>query len=142
MTSVTQVAKNKQGIIYLHGCPSEVACGSASCALHSGTKGKSAVPVWVWLVLIAERKERWQNHAMASALCLVAQSCLTFCGPMDCSMPGFPVHHQLPELAQTHSIVSDVIQPSHPLLFPSLSVRLSHGSLPLMSVLEKNLSLQ
>ena len=78
MTSVTQVAKNKQGIIYLHGCPSEVACGSASCALHSGTKGKSAVPVWVWLVLIAERKERWQNHAMASALCLVAQSCLTF----------------------------------------------------------------
>ena len=38
--------------------------------------------------------------------------------------------------------VSDVIQPSHPLLFPSLSVNLSHGSLPLMSVLEKNLSLQ
>ena len=122
MTSVTQVAKNKQGIIYLHGCPSEVACGSASCALHSGTKGKSAVPVWVWLVLIAERKERWQNHTMASALSLVAQSCLTFCGPMDCSMPGFPVHHQLPELAQTHSIES--VMPSNhlilccPLLLP------------------------
>ena len=32
----------------------------------------------------------------------VAQSCLTLCDPMDCSMPGFPVHHQLPELAQTH----------------------------------------
>ena len=32
----------------------------------------------------------------------VPQSCLTLCDPMDCSMPGFPVHHQLPELAQTH----------------------------------------
>ena len=40
--------------------------------------------------------------------------------PMDCSMPGFPVHHQLPELAQTHiHWVSDAIQPSHPLLSPS-----------------------
>ena len=32
----------------------------------------------------------------------VAQSCPTFCDPMDCSTPGFPVHHQLPELTQTH----------------------------------------
>ena len=32
----------------------------------------------------------------------VTQSCLTPCDPMDCSMPGFPVHHQLPKLAQTH----------------------------------------
>ena len=39
---------------------------------------------------------------------------------MECSTPGFPVHHQLPELAQTHvHWVSDAIQPSHPLLFPS-----------------------
>ena len=33
---------------------------------------------------------------------LVTQPCLTLCSPMDCSTPGFPVHHQLPELAQTH----------------------------------------
>ena len=33
----------------------------------------------------------------------VAQSCPTLCDPMDCSMPGFPVHHQLLELAQTHA---------------------------------------
>ena len=40
---------------------------------------------------------------------------------MDCSTPGFPVHHQLLELAQTHvHRVSDAIQPSHPLLSPSL----------------------
>ena len=40
--------------------------------------------------------------------------------PMDCSMPGFPVHHQFPELAQTHvHRVGDAIQSSHPLLSPS-----------------------
>ena len=48
---------------------------------------------------------------------LVAQSCLTLCNSMDCSRPGFPVHHQLPELAQTHvHQVIDVIQSSHPRL--------------------------
>ena len=50
----------------------------------------------------------------------VVQSCLSLCDPMDCSRLGFPVHHQLPELAQTHVLwVSDAIQPSHPLLSPS-----------------------
>ena len=50
----------------------------------------------------------------------VAQSCLTLYNPMDCSTPGFPVHHQLLELAQTHvHWVSDAIQPSHPLSSPS-----------------------
>ena len=50
----------------------------------------------------------------------VAQSCLTLCDPMDCSTPGLPVHHQLPELAQTHvHRVSNTIQPSHPLSSPS-----------------------
>ena len=50
----------------------------------------------------------------------VAQSCLTLCNPMDCSTPGFLVHHQLPELAQTHvHWVGDAIQPSHPQLSPS-----------------------
>ena len=51
---------------------------------------------------------------------LVTQSCLTLCDPMDCSTPGLPVHHQLPEPTQTHvHWVSDAIQPSHPLLSPS-----------------------
>ena len=50
----------------------------------------------------------------------VSQPCLTLCDPMDCSTLGFPVHHQLLELAQTHvHRVSDAIQPSHPLLSPS-----------------------
>ena len=48
--------------------------------------------------------------------CSVAQSCLTRCDPMDCSMPGYPVLYQLLEPAQTHVyLVSDAIQPSHPL---------------------------
>ena len=50
----------------------------------------------------------------------VAQSCLTLCDPMDCSRPGLPVHHQLPEFTQTHvHWVGDAIQPSHPLSSPS-----------------------
>ena len=60
----------------------------------------------------------------------VAQSCPTLCHPMDCSTPGFPVHHQLPELAQTHvHRVGDAIQHLilyHPLLLPPsifLSIR-------------------
>ena len=50
----------------------------------------------------------------------VAQSCLTLCNPMDCGMPGLPVHHQLPRLAQTHvHLTGDAIQSSHSLLSPS-----------------------
>ena len=47
----------------------------------------------------------------------VTQSSPTLCDPMDCSKPGLPFHHQLPELAQTHvHRVGDAIQPSHPLI--------------------------
>ena len=50
-----------------------------------------------------------------------AQSCLTLCNPVDCNMPGFPLHHQLSALTQTHvHQVGNAIQPSHPLLSPSL----------------------
>ena len=50
----------------------------------------------------------------------VSESCLTLCNPMNRSMPGFPVHQQLPEFTQTHvHRVSDAIQPSHPLSSPS-----------------------
>ena len=50
----------------------------------------------------------------------VTQSCSTFCNPMDCSTPGFHVHHQLPDHAQIHvHRVSGAIQQSHPLLSSS-----------------------
>ena len=51
---------------------------------------------------------------------LQSLSSVWLCNPMDWSMPGFPVHHQLPEPTQTHvHCVSDAIQPSHTLLSPS-----------------------
>ena len=66
-------------------------------------------------------KSSLNDHAVLNACCcLVAQSCPTLCNPMDCSSPGFPVHHQLSELAQTHvHRVGDAVQPTHPLPSPS-----------------------
>ena len=54
------------------------------------------------------------------SVCSVLQSCLILCDPMDCSMPGFSVHHQLQEPTQIHvHHIGDSIQPSHPLSSPS-----------------------
>ena len=64
----------------------------------------------------------WQLHwrgADSGSVSSVAQLYPTLCDPMDCSTPGFPVHHQLLELTQTHvHWVGDVIQPSHSLSSP------------------------
>ena len=60
------------------------------------------------------------NDIMCFQFSSVAQSCPTLCNPMNCSTPGLPVHHHLPEFTQTHvHRVSDAIQPSHPLSSPS-----------------------
>ena len=60
------------------------------------------------------------SYTCCAVLCWVTQLCLTLCDPMDCSMPGLSVHHQLPKLAQTHvHRLNDAIQPSHPLSSPS-----------------------
>ena len=71
---------------------------------------------------------------MAMCARSVTQSCPTLCDPMDCSMPGFPVLHCLPEFAQTHvHYVGDAIQPSHPLppLSPPALSLLQHQFFPL-----------
>ena len=66
------------------------------------------------------------SHLLLIQFSSVAQSCLTLCDPMDCSTPGFPVHHQLPEFTQTHvHCVGDAIQPPHPLSTPSPALNLS-----------------
>ena len=58
--------------------------------------------------------------SVSQSVSSVTQLCPTLCNPMDCSTPGFPVHHQLPELTQTDvRRVSNAIQPAHPLLSPS-----------------------
>ena len=63
----------------------------------------------------------WESQNCSSVqFSLVTQLCPTLCNPMNCSTPGLPVHHQLPELTQTHAhCVADAIQPSHPLSSPS-----------------------
>ena len=67
----------------------------------------------IWLLL---RSWTPYCHQFSS----VAQLCLTLWDPMNCSMPGLPVHHQLPKFTQTHvHQVGDAIQPSHP-LYPLL----------------------
>ena len=66
------------------------------------------------------RKLRCGIHFGNIQVSSVTQLCPTLCNSMNCSMPGFPVHHQFPEITQTHvHRVSDAIQPSHPLLSPS-----------------------
>ena len=68
-----------------------------------------------WLIFPPPAPSSYCNYFSS-----VAQSCLTLCNPMSRSMPGLPVHHQLPEFTQTHiHLVGDTIQPSHPLLSPS-----------------------
>ena len=66
----------------------------------------------------AKENGQFQTHSVwpVFQFSSVTQSCLTLCNPMDRSMPGFPVLHQLPELSKIHiHRVSDTIQPSHPL---------------------------
>ena len=62
----------------------------------------------------------WVPQFRLAQFSSVAQWCPTLCDPMDCSTPGLPVNHQLPEFTQTHvHQVSDAIQPSHPQSSPS-----------------------
>ena len=74
-------------------------------------------PGWLWISDM--------HIGKLSIFSSVAQSCLTFCNLVDYNTPGFPVHHQLLELAQMHVCqVGDAIQPSHPLSSPSATFNL------------------
>ena len=71
-------------------------------------------------VLNSQSDSLSSSHVWTWEFSSVAQLCPTLCDPMDCSMPGLPVHHQLPEFTQSHAHwVGDAIQPSHPLSSPS-----------------------
>ena len=66
------------------------------------------------------RRQRWPGGESSVQFSSVVQSCPTLCNPMNRTMSGLPVHHQLLEFTQTHAHqVSDAIQPSHPLSPPS-----------------------
>ena len=82
----------------------------------------------MWLLW---RCNKFYNFFISVEFSSVIQLCPTLCNPMDCSMPGFPVHNQLMELAKTHvHRVGDAIQPSHllssllllPTIFPCIRV--------------------
>ena len=78
-----------------------------------------------WQVAVHRVGHDWRLTSSRSSIhngifSSVAHSCPTLCNPVDCSTPGFPVLHQLPELAQTHvHWVSEANQLSHPLMSPS-----------------------
>ena len=85
---------------------------------------------WTWTNKLVPNRKRNSSRLYIVTLLFnlytesvspVAQLCLTLCSPMNHSMPGLPVHHQLPEFIQAHAHrVSNAIKPSHPLLSPSL----------------------
>ena len=84
----------------------------------------SSSQFWIrWLLLYNKPSQKLVTlKNVFSSVQLLAQSCPTLCNPMNHSMPGLPVHHQLPEFTQTHiHRVSGAIQPSHPLSSPSPS---------------------
>ena len=81
-------------------------------------EGKKAKSLSEEALQIAEkrREAKKEKYTQLNQIRSVAQSCPTLCDPMNRSMPGLPVHHQLPEFTQTHiHRVSDAIQPTHPL---------------------------
>ena len=82
---------------------------------------ESVLMRWVKLEPITQSEvSQKEKHQYSIQFSSVAQSCPTLCDPVNHSMPGLPVHHQLPEFTQTHiHRVSDAIQPSHPLSSPS-----------------------
>ena len=96
-----------------HGLPhARLPCPSQSLRVYL-----DSCPLSWWFHPVVPPKQGSLSSVQFSS---VAQSCLTICNPTDCSTPGFPVCHQLPEFTQTHvHWVSDAIQPSHPLLSPS-----------------------
>ena len=91
------------------GCPDCHSCPVSPFASQSTRTVPNGVDYFLWFQFSS-----------------VAQSCMTLWDPMNCSMPGLPVHHQLLEPTQTHVYwVDDAIQPSHPLLPPSPAFHLS-----------------
>ena len=105
--------------------PEKRDCGNWGKKLHMGRLMSKDCVIYIWcpMSLQPPTYKGTQSFQFSSAQSL---SHVWLRDPMDCSMPGLPVHHQLPELPQTHvHQVSDAIQPSHPLSSPSPPLHLS-----------------
>ena len=96
------------------------------CLSAGGGRSRSRIHVfwihsrrWIQIMEIIHISSKKKNFAVLQ-FSSAAHSCPTLCDPMNCSTPGLPVHHQLPESTQTYAHwVGDAIQPSHPLSSPS-----------------------
>ena len=96
------------------GLRSLVGCSPWGCK-------ESEMTEWLSFILICKYVKKFWFKSIMICLMSITQLCLTLCDSMDYTKPGFPVHHQLPELAQTDvHCIGDAIQSSHPLLSPSL----------------------
>ena len=115
-----------------HPCVSSVHCLISMASItHSNSmqtsllKGKKNAFLYLelipWGIFPEKKNDSWIKGCLPNVhFSSVVQLCLTLCNLMDCSTPGLLVHHQLPELAQTHvRRIDDAIQPS--LLLSSLS---------------------
>ena len=100
---------------------------SSTASDHLHLTLRSAISAYRWNLKNKNIVNELKKICMLEDICFwsiqfssVTQSCPTLWDPMNCSMPGLPVHHQLPEFTQTHvHQVGDAIQPSHPLSSPS-----------------------
>ena len=104
--------------VFLVWCDSTYSC---FYPFASGVKSKqsSSWPMLRYLLLTFSSRNVMIPGFTLNSFSSVNQSYLTLCDPMDCSTPDFPVHHELPELDQTHvQWGGDDIQPSHPLSSP------------------------
>ena len=100
-----------------HGNPLQYSCLQNSMGREAG---------WATVHKDAKSWTTTEQLTLSLFICIhihfssVTQSCPTLCDSIDCSTPGRPVHHQLPEFTRTHvHRVGDAIQPSHPLSSPS-----------------------
>ena len=86
------------------------------CLLLHSNRNRKYQNLRFWAAWPQPHYLTFKSSQFVLCCCSVAKSCLTLCNPTDCSTPGFPVLHYLPEFAQTHvHWLSDAIQPPHPL---------------------------
>ena len=114
VTTISWLSRSLRSFLYstsLYYCHLFLISSASGRSCFGPLLSSSLLEMFPWLSLIFFKR-------FLSSIQLLNRVWL--CDPMDCSMPGFPVHHQLPELTQTHVFqVGDAIQPSHPLSFPS-----------------------
>ena len=113
-----------------------VAMPSSRGSSNPGIKPASLISLALagWFFVTSATCEALRSPVQCSSVQSLSRVWL--CDPMDCSMPGFPVHHQLPELTQTQvHWVGDAIQPSHPQSSPSppaLNLSQNRGLFPMI----------